>query len=204
MVQSTIEESTGELQAHNKDCAHHRSNPVELNLVSDDEEEGDVPNPTDPDPNGCADRNLDVLHQLSSVQFWAVMRLVIKSEGMMAAPMPPAIPSTIVTLFVKDAVVFQVADEKLAPRSGRTFEISNAIWHLVQAGVYLILPTLTTMSLQELATNPGCMKTSKGLNAVGSRNVLLDQSMFGKEEDLPENLWHEAWHNQDAIFQAIC
>jgi hypothetical protein len=48
------------------------------------------------------------------------------------------------------------------------------------------------------------MKTSKGLDAVGSKKVLLDQSMFGKEEDLPENLWHEAWHNQDSIFNSVC
>ena len=48
------------------------------------------------------------------------------------------------------------------------------------------------------------MKTRKGLDAIGSKKVLLDQSMFGREEDLPENLWHEAWHNQDVIYHSVC
>ena len=70
--------------------------------------------------------------------------------------------------------------------------------------MHLILPAITTVSLKELATNPGAMKTQKGLDAVGSKKVLLDQSMFGWEEDLPENLWHEVWHNQDVIYLSVC
>jgi hypothetical protein len=201
MVQLTAEETTRRLgiQTRNADRAHRRDDPANQRPVSDDE-----PDLTGAHHDEWADEDLDVLRQLPAAQFRAVMRLAIKGEGMKTAPNLPVVPLATAAPFAKDAVVFRVADEKVSSRTGRTYEIADAIWYLVQAGVYIILPTLTTASLRELATNPGCMKTRKGLDAVGSKRVLLDQSMFGKEGDLPENLWHEAWHNQDAIFSATC
>jgi hypothetical protein len=73
------------------------------------------------------------------------MRLAIRSEGHNAAPAPntPVVPSVAALPFVKDAVVHKVADEKESSRTGKTYEIADAIWHLVQAGVHIILPALS-------------------------------------------------------------
>src|ERR1700722_2285334 len=179
--------------ARNVARADRRIDPLVLDPVSDDEPLDDLPGPPGPAEQGLDE--LDILHALPRDTFRAVIKLAMGKDPVATGP-------DVVT--AKSAVFFKVVDEKLEPSTGRAYEIADSVWQLAQSGVHIILPALTTGSLKLLTTNPGAVKTSKGLDGVGSKKVLLDQSMFGREEDLPENLWHEAWHNLDAVFKAIC
>ena len=199
MVQLTENEALqhAELLSRNTARAARRADPLHADPVSDDEDEGDPPADVEDREEG-GDDDIRVLHRLPLEAFRAVMRLVVLKDREVTPSAGSKDGSN------SSAVFFKVADEKLRDYTGKTYEIADPVWQIVQAGVHLILPSITTASLKELATNPGSMKTRKGLDAVGSKKVLLDQSMFGREEDLPENLWHEAWHNQDVIYRSVC
>jgi len=103
--------------------------------------------------------------------------------------------------FNRHAIVFKVADETLGEEIPRQ-EIPDCIWKLVQAGVPLALPCITTTALRFILNNPTSIKTTKSADGVSqSKELMLDMSSFGAPEDIMQSDWQDAWINRLEIIK---
>jgi hypothetical protein len=105
--------------------------------------------------------------------------------------------------YVKDAVIFKLADEKVKSSLGREYEVPDAVWQLLQRKVHIQLNTLTSANIKLMLENPGSIKTKKGIDTISSKLHLLDQSQFGREEDISQAQWHEAWYPMAEIYKTV-
>src|SRR5882762_4450694 len=94
------------------------------------------------------------------------------------------------------ATVFKVADEVSGDEIPHQ-EIPDCIWKLVQARVPLVLPCITTHTLQFIHSNPTSIKTTKSADGVSqSKELMLDMSAFGDPEEISQTDWQDAWINR--------
>lgn len=181
--------------------------------VSDDEEVSG--SEFDNDEEVTAGKNLDeedeflALQNLSPADFKVAMEFALKraaeaSSNTRAGPdainLVPA-PVAPKNVFNCHAIVFRVADEVSGNEIPRQ-EVPDCIWKLVQAGVPLSLPCITTSSLRYIHNNPTSVKTARSADGVSqSKELMLNMSAFGAGEDITQADWQDAWINRLEIIK---
>jgi hypothetical protein len=186
--------------ANNLKRAEHRVNGD--GNVSEDEILSEVAEEGRSEPNIDKDDEFAALQNMSHDDFKAAMNFSINraAEAGFHAAGGSSNKSTPVSAkasaFNRHAIVFKVADEMSGEEIPRQ-EIPDCIWKLVQAGVLLALPCITTTALRYILSNPTSIKTTKSVDGVSqSKELMLDMSAFGAPEDISQSDWQDAWINR--------
>lgn len=163
--------------------------------------------PEEEDNSNVAD-DFSTLQNMSPVDFKAALNFSINraaEAGYAAAScsstkQTPISPKSSIP-FNRYATIFKVADEISGDEIPRQ-EIPDCIWKLVQAGVPLTLPCITTPALRFILNNPTSVKTTKSADGVSqSKELMLDMSAFGAPEDISQSDWQDAWINRLQIIK---
>jgi len=185
------------IERNNDRAVRRQANPPSNSPVSDDEPE---PFSRSPSPEDPFDTDICNLQKLSPSKFVPVMKMMMDfgeraknafSDSLRKARSDNSDAIDPSPSYVKNAVVFRLADEKSKSTTSRTYEVPDAIWQLVQNKVHIQLNSLTSANIKQMLENPGSIKTKKGIDNISSKLHLLDQSQFGREEEISQAQWHD-------------